>query len=150
MKLISFKNALLTMLTLAAVSIPLAGYADGPYAGSLGAGNAAYSPTDVWRLICPAGTASVRARARAVNPNGNPVDEIATTIHAANGRARTVISVEGLAAPTAVLTGAAGVYFVSIHKDSELLAARYILTLDCYRSTGAAIAGTQTAFMQNQ
>lgn len=122
--------------------------ADGPFAGTLGAGNAAFAPTDVYRLTCPGGTAS--ARARVANPDGNPVDEITVEVIAPTGLVRSAISLEGVAPPTAVRTGAAGRYLVTVHKDAELIAARYSIVLDCHTAAGAAIAGNQTVRIQNQ
>ncbi len=122
--------------------------ADGPFAGSLGAGNASIAPTDVYRLTCPTGTASVRARV--TNPNGNPTDEITVQVIAPTGLIKSAISLEGVAPPTAVRTGGAGKYLVSVHKDSTLIASRYSIILDCYSATPAAFPGNQSALIQNQ
>jgi hypothetical protein len=142
------KNVNMVALAIAALVNAPVSLADGPFAGSLGAGNAGFAPTDVYRMTCPAGTASVRARV--TNPNGNPVDEItAQVIAISTGRVRSAISLEGVASPTAVLTGGKGTYLVSVHKDSKLFASRYSIVLDCY-TTAAAIAGNQSALVQNQ
>lgn len=142
------KNVMMAALAVAGLMSASAGWADGPYAGALGPGNANFAPTDVYRLTCPAGTASVRARV--TNPNGNPVDEITVQIIGPTGAVRSAISVEGVVPPTAILSGAAGRYLVTVHKDSTLLGATFSITLDCYTAAGAAIAGIQSVRIQNQ
>ncbi len=141
----SGKMAALAIAVLVNAPVSLA---DGPFAGSLGAGSASTAPTDVYRLTCPGGTAS--ARARVTNPNGNPVDEITVQVISPTGLVRSAISLEGVAPPTAVRTGAAGRYLVTVHKDSERIAARYSIVLDCHTAAGAAIAGNQSVLIQNQ
>jgi hypothetical protein len=148
MKAIARKSVNVAVLAVAALVNAPASLADGPFAGTLGAGNAAFAPTDVYRLTCPGGTAS--ARARVTNPDGNPVDEITVEVIAPTGLVRSAISLEGVAPPTAVRTGAAGRYLVTVHKDSTLIAARYSIVLDCHTAAGAAIAGNQTVLIQNQ
>lgn len=137
-----------TLAIAALVNAPVI-LADGPFNGSLGKGSASFAPTDVYRLTCPTGTASVRAKV--TNPNGNPVDEITVQVIArSTGRVRSAISLEGVVPPGAVLTGGAGIYFVSIHKDSELFASRYSIVLDCYKANSTAFAGNQSVLFQNQ
>jgi hypothetical protein len=140
----------INMLALAITALANAhvSLADGPFAGSLGAGSPSFAPTDVFRIVCPTGTASVRARV--TNPNGNPTDEITVQVIAPFGRARSAISLEGVTPPTAVLTGGAGTYLVSVHKDSKRIASSYSIALDCYRTTSAPIAGNQSVLVQNQ
>jgi hypothetical protein len=148
MKATFFKNVNMAALVIIAIVNAQVSLADGPINGSLTAGNANIAPTDVYRLACPAGTATVRARV--TNPNGNPADEITVQVIApATGRARSAISLEGIAPPTAILAGGAGNYLVTVHKDSTLIASRYSISLDCY-TTIAAIAGNQTVMLQNQ
>jgi len=142
------KNVNMAALAIATLVNAPVSLADGPFAGSLGAGNASIAPTDVYRLTCPAGTASVRAKV--TNPNNNPTDEITVQVIAPTGLVRGAISLEGETPRTAVITGGAGKYLVSVHKDSTLIASRYSIVLDCYRSTSAAIAGNQSALIQNQ
>lgn len=144
----TYKNVSMAALAIVAVGSAPVSLADGSFSGSLGAGNASFAPTDVYRLTCPVGTASVRARV--TNPNGNPADEIAVQVIASNGRVRSVIALEGEIPRTAILTGGAGSYLVSVHKDSTLIAARYSIVLDCYRVNSAAIAGNQSVRVQNQ
>jgi hypothetical protein len=143
------RTANLLGLTLAAsmMNAPVA-FADSFNSQALTAGNASVAPTDVYKLTCPAGTASVRARV--ANPNGNTADEISVLIIGPNGSVRSAISLEGIAPPTAVLPGLTGVYRVAVHKDSTLLAARYSIALDCYRATGVAFPGAQAVLFQNQ
>lgn len=143
------KNVNMVALAIAALVNAPVSLADSFSTGSLGKGSVSFAPTDVYRLTCPAGTAS--ARARVTNPNGNPVDEItAQVIAISTGRVRSAISLEGVASPTAVLTGGKGTYLVSVHKDSKLFASRYSIVLDCYRVNSAAIAGNQSVLVQNQ
>ena len=136
-------------LTIAAcmMSAPVV-FADSFNNQTLLAGNASFAPTDVYKLTCPAGTASVRARV--TNPNGNSADEISVLLIAPTGSVRSAISLEGIAPPTAVLPGLTGVYRVAVHKDSKLLPARYSIALDCYRATGVAFTGPQAVLFQNQ
>lgn len=141
----SVTMAALAIATLVNASVSLA---DGPFVGSLGAGNVSFAPTDVYSVTCPAGTASVRARV--TNPNGNPTDEITVQVIAPTGLVRSAISLEGVAPPTAVRTGGAGKYLVSVHKDSTLIASRYSIVLDCYRANSTAFAGNQSVLIQNQ
>jgi len=148
MKATSRKSVNAVALAVAVSVIAPAGLADGPFAGTLGAGTAAFAPTDVYRLTCPGGTAS--ARARVTNPDGSPVDEITVEVVAPTGLVRSAISLEGVAPPTAVRTGAAGRYLVTVHKDATLIAARYSIVLDCHTAAGAAIAGNQSVLIQNQ
>lgn len=148
MKATSLKKTCLAAFAIAASANAPAVLADGPFAGTLGAGNANIAPTDVYGLTCPAGTASVRARV--TNPNGSAADEISVQVINPNGRARSVISVEGVAPPTAVLTGGAGNYLVTVHKDSTAFAVAYSIALDCYNANSVAFAGTQSALFQNQ
>uniref|UniRef100_UPI001178C462 hypothetical protein n=1 Tax=Crenothrix polyspora TaxID=360316 RepID=UPI001178C462 len=84
MKTTLYKNVSMAALAIVTLVNAPVSLADGPFAGSLGAGNANFAPTDVYRLTCPAGTASVRARV--TNPNGNPSDEITVQVIAPNGR----------------------------------------------------------------
>jgi len=142
------KNFTMAVLAVAGLINASTGWADGPFAGALGPGNANFAPTDVYRLTCPAGTASVRARVN--NPNGNPVDEITVQIIAPSGAVRSAISLEGVAPPTAILSGVAGRYLVTVHKDSTLLGANFSISLDCYTAAGSAIPGIQTVRIQNQ
>ena len=136
-------------LTIAAcmMSAPVA-FADSFNNQALTAGNASFAPTDVYKLTCPAGTASVRARV--TNPNGNTADEISVLLIAPTGSVRSAISLEGIAPPTVVLLGATGVYRVAVHKGKKLIAGQYRIDLDCYTAAGAAFPGVQTVLIQNQ
>ena len=142
------KSVNMAALAIAVVVNAPVSLADGPFAGTLGPGSASIAPTDVYRLTCPGGTAS--ARARVTNPDGNPVDEITVQVIAPTGLVRSAIALEGVAAPTAIRTGAAGRYLVTVHKDSTLIASRYSIVLDCHTAAGAAIAGNQSVLIQNQ
>lgn len=117
-------------------------------AGSLGVGNANFSPTDVYGLTCPIGTASVRASA--TNPNGSPVDEISVLVINPNGPVRSAISIEGVAPPTVVLAGGAGNYLIAVHKDSSPAAVPYRIFMDCFNGGGVAFAPDQANLIQNQ
>lgn len=147
-------------LAMALSAIAPASYADGPFTSSLQAGNVNFSPTDVYSITCPTGTATVRASLS--NPNGSNVDEISVEILRTaanvtfNFRSRSVIALEGLATRTAVLSvlpaqTATERYLISVSKDSTLLplALPYRLTADCFNSTGVALAGNQTVIVQN-
>jgi hypothetical protein len=129
------------------MSAPVA-FADSSNNQTLLAGNASFAPTDVYKLTCPAGTASVRARV--TNPNGNTADEISVLVISPAGGIKSAISLEKIAPPTAVLPGATGVFRVSVHKGSKLLTARYSIVLDCYNAAGVAFPGVQAVLFQNQ
>ena len=137
----------LAIAALANVPAALADTYSGPTV-SLGAGNVNIAPTDVYSLICPAGTASVRARVS--NPDRSRVDEITVEVINPNGPVRTATSLEGIAPPTAVLAGGAGRYLVTVHKDSSPFAVRYGIVLDCFNARAIAFAGTQSRLAQNQ
>lgn len=141
----SVSMAALAIATLVNASVS---WADGPFAGSLAAGNAIFAPTDVYRVTCPVGTASVRARV--TNPNGNPTDEITVQVITPTWLVRSAISLEGVAPPIAVIAGGAGKYLVSVHKDSTLITSRYSIVLDCYNANSTAFAGSQSVLIQNQ
>jgi hypothetical protein len=147
MKSTLYKNVRVALVIAALVNAQIS-LADGSFAGLLGAGNANFAPTDVYRLSCPIGTASIRAKI--TNPNGNPTDDITAQVIAPSGRVRSVIAVEGELPRTAILTGGAGTYLVSVHKDSTLIASRYSIVLDCYRANSAAVSGIQSLLVQNQ
>jgi len=144
MKTTAHKNVCMLALAIAASANAPSGLAD-TYNGSLGASNAA---TDVYGLTCPSGTASVRARV--TNPNGSPADELTVEVINPTGRARSAISLEGVAPPTAVLAGGAGNYLVTLHKSPSVAASYNTLVLDCYNASAVAFTGTQSALVQNQ
>lgn len=147
MKASSMKDVCLLTIAIAALAHAPVGYSDS-YNGTLAAGNVNVAPTDTYGLTCPIGTASVRARA--TNPNGNTADEISVHVIDPSGRVRSLISLEGVAPPTGVLTGQAGNYLVAVHKDSTLLPAAYSLFMDCFNASGIAFVGTQSALVHNQ
>lgn len=147
MKAITYKKALMIPFTIAALANAPVGLADA-FSGALGAGTVNVAPTDVWGLSCPAGTASVRAKV--TNPNGSAADEITVQVINPNGSTKSAISLEGVAPPTAILSGGAGNYLVTAHKDSSLVAVSYSITMDCYNASAVAFAGTQSTLFQNQ
>lgn len=147
MKASSMKTVYLVTIAIAAMAHAPAGYSDS-YTGTLAAGTASAVPTDTYGLTCPIGTAAVRARV--TNPNGSTTDEISVHVIDPTGRVRSAISLQGVAPPTAVLTGEAGNYLVAVHKDLTLLPASYSLFMDCFNGSGVAFVGNQSALVQNQ
>ena len=142
------KKVYLAAIAITALAGASASLADTYSSRALGASAVNFEPTDVYGLTCPPGTASVRARGW--NPNGSPSDELSIqVINRATGQARTVISLEGVTPPTAVLAGGAGNYLVAVHK-SPSTAMRYTIFMDCYTASSAAIAGVQSRAVQNQ
>jgi len=93
------------------------------------AGTTAFAPTDVYKLACPAGTASVRAKL--TNPNGNPAGELTVLVISPAGGIKSAISLENVAPPTAVLAGPGGAYRVAVHKGKKLLVGQCRIDLDC-------------------
>jgi hypothetical protein len=160
MKTNTRKNTFWVALAIAASANAPASFADGPFLSGLQAGNVNFSPTDVYTITCPVGTATVRASLS--NQNGSNVDEITVQVtrpanNAANNfRTRSVIAHEGLATRTATLTvqpaqTSAERYLVTVTKDSTpvALALPYRLSTDCYNAAGAPLAGNQTVIVQN-
>lgn len=148
MKMTSLKNTCIVTLAIAALVNAPTSVADSYLTSSLGAGNVNLQPTDVYGLTCPIGTATVRARA--TNPNGSGADEISVQVINPNGRVRTVISLEGIAPPTAILAGASGNYLITVHKTPTTYVVPYSIVLDCYNGNGVAFSGIQSALIQNQ
>ena len=143
------RNAnLLCLALVAALMTVSAAFADSFINQTLLAGTAAFAPTDVYRMACPAGTATVRAKL--TNPNSNPAGELTVLVISPAGGIKSAISLENVAPPTAVLAGPAGVYRVAVHKGKKLIAGQYRIDLDCYTAAGAAFPGVQTVLIQNQ
>jgi hypothetical protein len=61
MKTNTRKNAFWIALAIAASANAPASFADGYFLGGLQAGNANFSPTDIYTITCSVGTATVRA-----------------------------------------------------------------------------------------
>jgi hypothetical protein len=113
------------------------------FGGFLGA---AAGATDVYGVTCPLGTLSVRAN---VNDAVVAGDQISVQVINPTGRAATASAVDG-GGPSAfaILTGGAGNYLVTVHKNAAL-AEGYAVSMDCYTAAGA-LAGTQSVLVQNQ
>lgn len=116
------------------------------FAGALGAAVGAPA-TDVYGMTCPIGTASVRAfvndgAAAGIQISVQLIDPvgIATSASAPDG---------GGFSPTVSLTGGAGNYLVTVHKNAAG-AEGYNVTMDCHNAAGVARPGTQAVLVQNQ
>ncbi len=113
------------------------------FGGFLGA---AAGATDVYGMTCPIGTVSVKASVNDAVAVGN---QISVQVINPHGRAITASAVDGGPPSTLVtLTGGAGQYLVTVHKNT-LLGEGYSVSMDCYDVVGA-IAGIQSVLIQNQ
>lgn len=147
MKKYFVKNLVLTVLVaLGLGGIPLAhADEDHPTGGFLGAASA--SNTDVYALSCPIGTVNVKAK---VNDGTASGIEISVQIINPNGRATTQTAQDdGIGSDDAVLSGGAGNYLVTVHKNF-VGGEGYTISADCYDSAGVPAPGLQLTQVQNQ
>lgn len=109
-------------------------------------GAAAAGTTDVYGVTCPIGTVSVKASVNDAVAVGN---QISVQVINPNGRAVTASAVDnGPPSVLATLTGGAGHYLVTVHKNTGV-GEGYSVSMDCYDVVGA-IAGTQSVLVQDQ
>ena len=144
MKKHNFRNVIATAsLVLGLGNIGLA-HAD-IFGGHLGA--AAVGTMDIYIVTCPIGTASVKANVNDGTAVGN---QVSVQVINPNGRAVSESAVDnGPPSPQAILTGGAGTYLITTHKNAGG-GEGYSVAMDCYDAAGAAIAGTQSVLVQNQ
>lgn len=143
--LFSFKSICAMALIPVGLGVSLSTYAE-TFNGSLGG---AASSTDVYAVICPLTTATIRARVR---DNGG-VDGVRLTVQVINpqGDARTATAVDGgLSALVSLGGGGPGNYLVTISRSQVGGLENYQVGMDCYTAGGASIAGTEAVLVQNQ
>jgi hypothetical protein len=142
-----FKNLVLTAIVgLGLGSIPLA-HADEDHPTGEFLGAASASNTDVYVLSCPIGTANVKAK---VNDGTALGIEISVQVINPNGLATSQTAPDGgIGSDDAVLSGGAGNYLVTVHKN--LVGGEgYTISADCYDSAEVPAPGLQLTLVQDQ
>jgi hypothetical protein len=144
MKTISLKNLCATTSLL----VGLVGMSSAQADVQNGAFGFAAASMDVYVIVCPAGTASVRA-----NVNDGPAAGVLVSLQIIDpqGGATNVTAPDGGGVSATIgLPATPGISLVLVDKTPPASAEGYTAIMDCFNAGGAAAPGNQSFLVQNQ